>query len=59
MIEALLLVIALGVFLLLLIGVSRDGRDDGAKLGLLAYREARPVGETTKRRRPGKGGRHA
>ena len=41
MIEALLFVTALGVFLLLLVGVSKGGRDERSDLGLLAYREER------------------
>lgn len=41
MIEALLFVTALGVFLLLLVGVSKGGSDRRSDLGWLAYREER------------------
>lgn len=57
-IEAALFVIALGVFLLLLIGVSRDGRNERASRGLLAYREERRDPKDRKAG-SGKGGRHA
>ena len=58
MIEALLFVTALGVFLLLLVGVSKGGSDGRSSLGWLAYREERRDPQAGKKG-SGKGRRHA